>query len=849
MEKRISTTSLRFLPDSLGLFSLFGLSVAQPLLDLLIHHPQFFVARQAAPSEIIFLVLFLCFLAPGCLVLWCWCTAKWSRTLWVWLHLAAVATGSATFVLLFLNDQLELSSGLWLLPAAAAGVLVAAVYRHLGALRLFFNILFPAVFVFAGAFLFSPAISPLLTNSASTRAELPDVEIENPLPVVLVVFDELPLGSLLRAGGEMDSSRFPNFGALARESTWYRQATVVADITQFSLPSILTGRFPDPSVIKLATDVYHPESLFTLLGRHYDVRSLESITSLCPEAVCAPADLHVVPRFLATIIDMAVLHLHLLLPSRLADRVPGVNQTWGNFVRFAGLDLSLQREPGEEFSRFIDTIRPDSQPAFHFLHSNLPHPPWVYLPSGRQYLPWKIDFTTPARWGEEPSLVALGWQRHFLQVLLADRLLGTLVRHLRTTGLYEQTLLIVAADHGASFRPGVSRRNLTAQNYPDIASVPLLIKFPGQKTGRVSTQPAETIDIMPTVADVLGIRIPWPVDGTSLLDDQQADRQRRVFAAESRSTLVISSDQTSHYYPVVCLGENAVPVRRGSMTAYLDVVERRGGKVLFLGWAADLQASRPADSILIFVNRRKVHQGGTGFSRPDVLRVHSDPGLSGSGFSFEVDAGAFGEQADVRVFAARGESISEVVYPVNFPWRHTTAGENDNESDLTVRCGERDEPAVGQAAAPFENRGKDFLEQLRRMAESADQEGLFQFSPCGRLAGKSAPERALPARSSLVATLFESWRYGQVTRDGHFVPTGVRGQLRVVQPGAEVPAQVAVSVNGLIRSVAPVFTSPAGDAEFLVLVPEDSFRTGRNEIGVSAIHDLESCSLEHVPLH
>ena len=848
MARRVSSTVPRFFPDSLGLFSLFGLAMAQPLLHLLGNHPQFFVARQATPSEIIGLALFLCFLAPGCLVLISWCTAMWSPALWRCFHCVAVAGGSAALVLLLLNHYLKFSRALWLLPALAAGLLLAAAYWRLAALRLFFNALSPASFVFAGAFLLSPTISPLLSKQVLTRAELPNVEIQTPAPVVLVVFDELPLRSLLNTEAEIDSARFSNFAALARESTWYRRASVVAATTQFSIPSIVSGRFPDPAVGELATYAYHPENLFTLLGVQYNVRSFESITSLCPEVVCAPEDFHFASRLLATILDVSVLYLHILLPQRLADHVPGVNQTWGNFVKFAGLDLSLQEDPVEEFSRFTAGIRPDARPALHFLHSNLPHLPWVYLASGRQYLPWKIDYTTPQFWGEEPSLVALGWQRHFLQVLLADRLLGTLVQRLRETGLYERTLLIVVADHGASFRPGMARRDLTAGNYPDIMSVPLFIKFPHQEKGRVSDRHAETIDIVPTVADVLGAPIPWRVDGKSLLDDSGSRRYRRVVSADGLTPLVVSNDLRSYVHPVVCLGGEAVAARPGELAAYLDVVERRGERVLFLGWAADLKASQPADRILIFANRRQVHEGRTGFPRPDVRKVHSDRGLTASGFAFEVDSDLLDAQSEVRVLAVRGGQISEVIYPGEFPWRHPVPNEFDYEADPGGPCEENGETTLSHAFSAFvDNRG-DFLAQLQQMARTADLEGLFRFPPCGRLVGETNAEGSIPPSPSLAATLFERSSYEQVDPNGPLVPTGVRGQLNVGHPDADMPAQVAVSVNGLIRGVAPTYTSPAGQTEFLVLVPENSFRAGPNRIEILAIDDLEACSLSRVPL-
>ena len=43
-----------------------------------------------------------------------------------------------------------------------------------------------------------------------------------PVPVVVVVLDELPVASLMDGLGRVDAATFPNFGRLARRSTWYR---------------------------------------------------------------------------------------------------------------------------------------------------------------------------------------------------------------------------------------------------------------------------------------------------------------------------------------------------------------------------------------------------------------------------------------------------------------------------------------------------------------------------------------------------------------------------------------------------------------------------------------------------
>ena len=77
--------------------------------------------------------------------------------------------------------------------------------------------------------------------------------------------------------------------------------------------------------------------------------------------------------------------------------------------------------------------------------------------------------------------------------------------------------MVVLADHGVSFVPGGNARLVDRDNIADIARVPLFVKLPGQRAGRVDTRAARTIDVLPTIADVLGVRLPWRVDGRSLL--------------------------------------------------------------------------------------------------------------------------------------------------------------------------------------------------------------------------------------------------------------------------------------------------------------------------------------------
>ena len=148
----------------------------------------------------------------------------------------------------------------------------------------------------------------------------------------------------------------------------------------------------------------------------------------------------------------------------------------------------------------------------------LPHWPFVYLPSGRR---WALDDRPLDGYKEGhwlTSWAALeGEQRYLLQLGYADRSLGLILRKLRQTGLYDRSLVIVTGDEGESFRGDDQRRRATATNTDDIAFVPLFVHLPGQKKARVVDSLAPSIDILPTIAHVLHVPIPWHVDGRSLV--------------------------------------------------------------------------------------------------------------------------------------------------------------------------------------------------------------------------------------------------------------------------------------------------------------------------------------------
>jgi Sulfatase len=324
-----------------------------------------------------------------------------------------------------------------------------------------------------------------------------DVGISARPRIVMVVLDELPEISLLDPSGNVDRSLFPSFAHLADAATWYRNTTTVAEHTHRALPAILTGRFPTAGLLPSYRD--HPRNIFTLLEcAGYRLNSFETLTQLSP----APQRSRWKTGWLPTIHQAGKLWRMYNSPKR------GTREWFGDSREF-GDSLAIGK-------RFVASLKPESAPVFDFLHVLLPHRPWHYLDGGRTYPLRKGENAQPPTW-ESADVSESARQRHLLQLQAADWLLGTILERLEAIDAFDDTLLIVTADHGIAFAPGRSARLSEEDTSPEVLWVPLFIKAPAQFAGGIDDRPVKTVDIVPTIVDHLGATVPWTFDGLSTL--------------------------------------------------------------------------------------------------------------------------------------------------------------------------------------------------------------------------------------------------------------------------------------------------------------------------------------------
>ena len=227
-----------------------------------------------------------------------------------------------------------------------------------------------------------------------------------------------------------------------------------------------------------------------------------------------------------------------MLPDDLAATLPPVTQGWRDFAArdtFAERFFAPRPDPRETVAGFVDSIGAGGSgddPALYFLHVLLPHHPWIHLRTGQRFTLQRGDVGLHnERWVDDEWAAAIRYQRHLLQVQYVDTVVGRLTARLRAAGLYDDALIAITADHGASLRAGFPFLQATEASFADVAAVPLFIKQPGQQQGQTVDTSVEIIDVLPTLAAALGVRLPWTTDGSDVLDPAWSGRPAKTLLA------------------------------------------------------------------------------------------------------------------------------------------------------------------------------------------------------------------------------------------------------------------------------------------------------------------------------
>ncbi len=520
---------------------LLGLVVTQPVLDLFGRNPTFFTAGPYSRGQIVAFGLVVALvpsvLATALLLVVARIDARAGRVA----YRACVVLLGGLFGNILLRG-LGIDDARLAILATLAGAALAWFAEGTTPGRMLLRYLAFGNVVFLVSFLVLSPTSGLLSGTGV--GDLGSISMPRPRgPVVVIVLDEFPVTTLMRGDGSINADRFPGFAALAERTTWFRNASVHHTSTDLAVPALLTGTLTKEGQLPSAQD--HPRNLFTLMAGEVPVSAYEPVTTLCPPTACEPPSR---PPLSQALRDAAIVYGHRLLPATLRDPLPDIGASWGGFVD-DGSSGPLAGQPegaapvdrddpfaklaqlrGDERSRAgqaavlaARTNAIDADPMLHFIHVLLPHVPWVLTPEGHQLLNLPTRVEDP----EDPGYAWADRQRfqlHSMQVGAADVAIGNLIDHLDELDVWDETTLVVVSDHGVGTSdlprleaPEFGREN-TPQSTQELHRVPLFIHSPMLTDGAIVDEPAQSIDVLPTLIDLLDIEVGWRLDGHSLVD-------------------------------------------------------------------------------------------------------------------------------------------------------------------------------------------------------------------------------------------------------------------------------------------------------------------------------------------
>lgn len=515
--------------DALHVFVLTSFVIAQSYYDRLSHQSEYLVDPHVTSTAIVWLVCVLSVGLPLFLIA-VEALAGWGhRQLRESLHLGVVLFCFTLLLLQIVQKAMFLPSWLMLVTALGAACALTSGYERYAGFRSIVTWGAPGIVLF-------PAILWMRLNAAEenmAHRATRDLTRE-PVPVVMVVFDEFCGASLLTPDRMIDSVRFPNFAKLQQEATWYRGAASVSPATASALPALLSGKYQLSIHQRSPKDL--PQNLFSLLSTagQYELVAFEPLSALCPRQHAQQAS-HTQHTFWQTAGMLNVLshvYLYQVCPSDWHAHLPVVPPVWfglhdTNLVdrnRFRGcFRYGWTDRRDEQVDHFLRCVDSTPQSVLYFAHFLIPHAPWCYFPSGTRYAPDRDSLDRLCLESDDSIMsdelgVIQNQQRHLLQVMYVDRIIGQLTARLKEVGIWDRCLLIVTADHGISFRIGQDRRQYSAGNTDELLSIPLFIKSPGQTVGEVNDLPVQSTDLLPTILDAVGIHTAAPLDGVPVSD-------------------------------------------------------------------------------------------------------------------------------------------------------------------------------------------------------------------------------------------------------------------------------------------------------------------------------------------
>jgi arylsulfatase A-like enzyme len=392
--------------------------------------------------------------------------------------------------------------------------------------------------------------------------------------VLLLILDTVRKSNLSVYGYERETS--PEIAAFARTGVTFDAAIATAPWTLPSHGSMFTGR----PAHELSTDFDTPlDEEYPTLAEVLAARGYATAGFAANQVYCTTAS--GLDRGFAVYRDHLVSVKTTLRASRWTEAVIA-------WIRpRLGMHTRLRRKTAEQINRdFLGWLSGNEQrPFFAFLNYFDAHHPYQTTP------PFDRRFTDrpPRYWlnrgwlrDTDPADIQERIDAYDSSIAYLDDQVGQLLDELDSRGILDNTLVVIAGDHGELFgEHGIFVHGNSL--YLPLLQVPLIMSFPARlPAGQRISRPVTIRDIPATIMDVIGAPSAAPLAGETLAPLWQTGAGDR--ALEPSEPLL--SELTPNMF-----GHPKDPTRRGLMNSVIDdslhyILNGDGVEELY-NWRAD----------------------------------------------------------------------------------------------------------------------------------------------------------------------------------------------------------------------------------------------------------------------
>lgn len=351
----------------------------------------------------------------------------------------------------------------------------------------------------------SRSLSKETVETHSSFSPTKQAELSEKPNVILIMVDTLRRDRL-GCYGLPPAARTPNIDALARDATIFKKTYSQATHTKPSTASLFSSRYPSEhraihKTQSLPSSVLTIAEVFAQQG--YYCGGIVSNINLAP-----------VYNF------QQGFHEYTYLPPKFLF---GANDAASRLVVYGVLRLVWMKISSSKyvyhfyrcaetitgyFNNFID--RNKDKRFFLFLHFMDPHDPYFEHPySGKGFA--RASMPNP-----DPKFAGPFQDRYRQEIEYLDYWIGRVMEKLKREGLYDNSIIVLTADHGEEFYEHSGWWHGTTL-YEETTRIPLIFKKPHEAdAGQVGEELTRSIDITPTILSLSGIDVPKIMRGRNL---------------------------------------------------------------------------------------------------------------------------------------------------------------------------------------------------------------------------------------------------------------------------------------------------------------------------------------------